>query len=143
MRYFDTGVLLKLYLPEPNSVRAVELVREEGEVPLLSALHRLEIQSALGQKAGRREITEAERVKVREDFERDILDGVFGAAIVDWPGVFARAEELAAMHTPTTHCRSLDTLHVALALQMGAAEFCTFDVRQATMARAAGLQVVL
>jgi hypothetical protein len=29
MRYFDSGVLLKLYLSEPNSARAMPLVQEE------------------------------------------------------------------------------------------------------------------
>ena len=29
MRYFDSGVLLKLYLSEPNSPQAVALVREQ------------------------------------------------------------------------------------------------------------------
>lgn len=36
----------------------------------------------------------------------------------------------------------LDTLHVALALELGATEFCTFDLRQSRMAAAAGLMVV-
>ena len=30
MRYFDSGVLLKLYLSEPNSAQAVALVQEQG-----------------------------------------------------------------------------------------------------------------
>ncbi len=140
MRYFDTGVLLKLYLPEPNSPRATELVGDS--VALFSALHRLEMQSALSQKLGRCEMTKAEHAEVREAMEKDVAQGVFVAALVDWGRVFARAEELAVRHTPATLCRSLDTLHVALALEFGATEFCTFDTRQATMAIAAGLPVV-
>ena len=140
MRYFDTGVLLKLYLPEPNSPRATELVGDSSA--LLSALHRLEMQSALGQKLGRREITEAEYGEVRKDIENDVAQGVFISTVVDWVRVFARAEELAVKHGSATLCRSFDTLHVALALELGVTEFCTFDTRQATMARAAGLYVV-
>ncbi len=140
MRYFDTGVLLKLYLPEPNSPRATELVGDLSAS--LSALHRLEMQSALGQKLGRREITEAEYREVRGDIENDVAQGVFIAAVVDWVRVFARAEGLAVKHGAATLCRSFDTLHVALALELGVTEFCTFDTRQATMARAAGLHVV-
>jgi predicted nucleic acid-binding protein len=56
--------------------------------------------------------------------------------------VFTKAENLAAAHAATNLCRSLDTLHVALALEVGTAEFCTFDGRQAVMAKAAGLVVV-
>ncbi len=140
MRYFDTGVLLKLYIPEPNSPRATELVGDS--VAVLSALHRLEMQSALSQKLGRCEITEAEYGDVREAIENDVAQGVFITAVMDWGRVFARAEELAVKHGPATLCRSFDTLHVALALELGVLEFCTFDARQATMARATGLSVV-
>ncbi len=87
-------------------------------------------------------MTEAEHAEVRKAIEEDVVQSVFVAAIVDWGRVLARAEELAIRHTPATLCRSLDTLHVALALELGATEFYTFDTRQATMARAAGLAVV-
>ena len=36
---------------------------------------------------------------------------------------------------------TLDTLHVASALQLGAERFFTFDERQANLARAVGLKV--
>ena len=100
------------------------------------------MQSALGQKLGRREITEAEYGEVRKDIENDVAQGVFISTVVDWVRVFARAEELAVKHGSATLCRSFDTLHDALALELGVTEFCTFDTRQATMARAAGLYVV-
>ena len=38
-------------------------------------------------------------------------------------------------------CRTLDIIHVAAALVIGAKEFVTFDGRQAAMARKAGLTV--
>ncbi|MEO7318871.1 MAG: hypothetical protein ABIZ56_07780 [Chthoniobacteraceae bacterium] len=56
--------------------------------------------------------------------------------------VFVKAENLASAHAAATLCRSLDTLQVALALELGGTEFCTFDQRQPTMAMAAGLRVV-
>jgi len=79
---------------------------------------------------------------VLADFENDIAAGVFAPASPVWAGVFARAESLATAHAAATLCRSLDTLHVALALEIGATEFCTPDQRQAVMAKAAGLVVV-
>jgi hypothetical protein len=57
MRYFDTGVLLKLYLPEPGADEAVAFVKASGNVPPLTLLHELEMRSALRQKFGRGEIT--------------------------------------------------------------------------------------
>ena len=76
MRYFDSGVLLKLYLSEPNSAQAVALVQEQGGLPSITALHRLEMKAAFGQKHGRGEITETERKAVLASFEND-LAGVF------------------------------------------------------------------
>jgi hypothetical protein len=39
-------------------------------------------------------------------------------------------------------CRTLDTLHVASASELGASEFCSFDLRQSRMAAAAGFTVI-
>ena len=36
----------------------------------------------------------------------------------------------------------MDTLHVALAIELGFEELCTFDLRQSLMATAAALKVV-
>lgn len=60
MRYFDTGVLLKLYLPEPRAAEAVAFVNASPGKPPVNHLHELEMRSALRQKAGRGELTEAE-----------------------------------------------------------------------------------
>lgn len=139
---FRLGVLLKLYLSEPNSAEAVALVQEHGDLPPITALHRLEMNGAIGQKCGRGEITETERSAVLANLENDLATGVFAATRPAWAEVFAKAENLAAVHAATNLYRSLDTLHVALALEVGATEFCTFDRRQAVMAKAAGLVVL-
>ena len=138
MRYFDTGVLLKLYLREPNSPEAVALVLATSEPPPLSALHRLEMKAAFELKNGRGEITPTEKAAVLADFARDIVAGVFKEVAASWDAVFAKAESLATMYGAVTLCRSLDTLHIALALEMGVTEFCTLDARQAAMAKACG-----
>ena len=118
------------------------LVREKGGLPPITGLHRLEMKAAIGQKQGRVEITETERAQVLANFETDLAAGVFTGTSPAWAEVFMKAESLASEHAATNLCRSLDTLHVALALELGATEFCTFDQRQATMAKAAGLPVV-
>jgi hypothetical protein len=56
--------------------------------------------------------------------------------------VFLQAERFSAAHGATTLCRSLDTLHVALAAVMGATVLRTFDAQQAKMAAAVGLTVI-
>ena len=56
-----------------------------------------------------------------------------------WPGAFRQAQELAGAHSCGTGCRSLDTLHCAVALQLGPLEFLSTDTRQMAVAAATGL----
>lgn len=142
MCYFDTGVLLKLYLPEPRAAEAVAFVNASPCRPPINHLHELEIHSALRQKCGRGELTQAECVALLAQVNSDLTTGVHERVAVTWPDVFATAETLSAAHGAGTLCRSLDTLHVALALEFGATEFCSFDLRQSRMAAAAGLTVI-
>jgi predicted nucleic acid-binding protein len=142
MRYFDTGVLPKLYLPEPRAAEAVSFVNANPGKPPVNPLHELEMRSALRQKAGRGELTQIECETLIAQVESDLTASVHERVTVSWPDVFATAESLSAAHGIGTLCRSLDTLHVALALELGATEFCTFDLRQARMATAAGLNVI-
>ena len=142
MRYFDTGVLLKLYLPEPRAAEAVAHVNDSTNVPPITPLHELEMRSALRQKAGRGEITQPECDALLTQMETDLTSGVHERMALVWPDVFVTAESLSTTHGVSTLCRSLDTLHVALAVELGATEFCTFDHRQSLMAAAAGLTVI-
>lgn len=142
MRYFDTGVLLKLYLPETNAPQAVAFVLATGAPPPITSFHRLEMTSALRQKQGRGEISAADCLKLLANLNLDIESGFYDTTSPVWTDVFQRAEALANLHTTGTLCRSLDTLHIALALELGATEFCTFDARQAAMAKISGLNVI-
>ena len=54
--------------------------------------------------------------------------------------VMTEAERLSAQHSEKLGTRSLDVLHVAAALTLGLSVMLTFDVRQAALARAAGLR---
>ncbi len=142
MRYFDTGVLLKVYLPEPRAAEAVAFVNASPGKPPVSRLHELEMRSALRQKVGRGELTQTECDTLIAQLEADLSTGVHERVEASWSDVFATAEAISAAHGVATLCRSLDTLHVALALELGATEFCTFDLRQSRMASAAGLAVI-
>jgi len=67
----------------------------------------------------------------------------FRAGREDWLRVLQAALDLSTKHGRRTRCGALDVLHVASALEFGAAEFWTCDGLQAGLARAAGLKVVL
>ena len=53
---------------------------------------------------------------------------------------FERCIVLTKEYGPRIGMATLDTLHVASALELGADEFWTFDERQAKLARAVGLK---
>jgi predicted nucleic acid-binding protein len=59
----------------------------------------------------------------------------------DWAAVHAEAERLSAGYTAEGGHRSMDILHVATALSMGAREFLSFDGNQTGLASAEGLTV--
>ena len=66
-----------------------------------------------------------------------------GGVRQDQLGVLQLAGELSREHARTyPGAGAMDVLHVAAALDLGAAEFWTCDVGQAKFARAAGLRVV-
>jgi predicted nucleic acid-binding protein len=61
--------------------------------------------------------------------------------VVDWTDVFRLADELSEKHFTKNGQRTIDLLHVALALECGTATFLSFDGRQRKPAKAAGLKV--
>jgi len=142
MRYFDSGVILKLYVSEPRDKEAERLFQASPGLVPFTPLHGLEMRSALRQKLGRGEISEVECARLLQAVDYDLASGVYSTPTIAWPDVCLEAETLSAAHTVSTLCRSLDILHVALAVVLGASEFCTFDLRQARMAKAAGISVV-
>jgi len=55
------------------------------------------------------------------------------------PAAFDIAVELSQKYTVLFGTRALDVLHIAIALELQATQFWTFDDRQAKLAQAVGL----
>ncbi len=137
--YVDSGVLIKLYVREPNSPAAAAIVQETPFVPL-TPLHELEIRNTFRALVGRGTITDGQRAASEHTFDTDITTGRLRRTVPDWDAVFRRSAELAAAYTAETLARSLDLLHVALAGQP-TGFFVTADKRQAAVAKRAGFEV--
>lgn len=140
--YFDAGVLLKAYVPEPDSNVADALILEAQPPLPLTHLHEIEMRNALRLKRGRREITQAELRGALRNFQADITAGRLERPAYDLVVVFHKAEELSARYSAATLARSLDILHVAAALIIHASTFVSFDERQRKVARRAGLKLL-
>jgi hypothetical protein len=74
-------------------------------------------------------------------FEQDVNTGRWKRPVYTAGSVKSKAEELSAIHSPVIGCRTIDIIHVAAAVVIGAEEFVTFDKRQVAMAKQAGLTV--
>lgn len=139
--YVDTSVLCSLYVTDANSPRA-DAWRQSHPDPLgFSGFHRLELRNALSLAVFQQRLTHAEALAAWQQVQQDLAAGVLVHKPDLWGRLVREAEALAERHTPTLGSRSLDILHVAMALVSGATEFCTFDTRQAKLALLAGLHV--
>lgn len=138
--YFDTGVLLKLYTAEPESPSVQAFVHRRAQAIRISDLHRVECVSALRLKEFRGECAEEQSSQALALLADDLRSGVLRMVALDWNAVWQECQSLAEAHAAKTGCRTLDTLHVASALRLGARELATSDQRQAALARKVGLR---
>jgi predicted nucleic acid-binding protein len=76
---------------------------------------------------------------VRRVLEVDRSAGVWTDVAMP-ENAFELCAELARRHGPKLGVRTLDSLHVACALELKAERFWTFDERQAKLAKAEGLK---
>jgi len=139
--YFDTAIILKLYVQESTSPDALRLANECPAPYLLTPWQEIEARTALRLKAFRKEITASEMRASLEAFDEDILSGRWKTPEYEEATVWRFARDLSDRHAETIGCRTLDLLHVAVALSLGVKTFVTFDERQRAVAKLEGLTV--
>ncbi len=140
--YADTGLLISLYLPETTTAAAQAAVSSlSSPLPLLP-LGLLELRNALNFAINRGRITASERDLLGKNLEGQIRSGFFTLVNLPSAELHEKARELSDRHTPLLATRSLDLLHVAAALLLGADTLLSFDARQCRAAVAEGLVVV-
>lgn len=142
MVYVDTSVLVKLYIKEAYSRKASEWIRANNEAIPKTVFHELEFTNAIQLKLFRKEISDKQAGIVLKRFNEHEKEGIFYAPPINWAHIFAVCLDLSNNYTKSTGSRSLDIIHVASALTMGAERFFTFDTKQAQLASAAGLQII-
>ncbi|MBI2899117.1 MAG: type II toxin-antitoxin system VapC family toxin [Planctomycetes bacterium] len=137
MIYLDTGCLLKLYYPEPDSPAVVRAV--SGQLIALVPVHELEIANALELKLFRKEARPSQTRATHALVEQDVRAGILHRPPVNWEEALRDATTLARAHSRALGCRSLDILHCAIARHLAAKTFITTDRRQRRLATAIGL----
>jgi predicted nucleic acid-binding protein len=127
--YFDTSLLIKLYVFEDRSDEVADIVARGDFDPMISWVSMVEMASGLHRRTipSTNHLAEAAYAEFQSDRKRGIYTvvGVDGEAI-------DLACTLGEKYGKELNLRALDILHVAIALRHGADSFGTFDQRQAS-----------
>ena len=140
--YVDPSALRRLYVHDSRS-QAFCAWRARVGGSLAMTLHgRAELINSIGLAVFRRDIPKSAGDAAFEDLRADIERGRLAVADLSWRQTFELAAELSRQYTSSLGTRTLDVLHVASARVLGMRTFVTYDDRQATLAKAAGLRMV-
>lgn len=139
--YADTSLLVSLYLADANTPRALTAVANIGRPLILTAWQEFELENAFQLRLFRQESTRADLDAAAAHLAEDLAAGVVVPASFPFASVLPVARQLTARHTAACGCRAFDVFHVAVAVHLGAGRFLSFDARQLTLARVAGLRV--
>jgi predicted nucleic acid-binding protein len=143
----DTSFLCAIYRRQDNSPAAAAYWQTLPEALSVSGLLLYEFRQSLRFQVwlhGRDKTKgqpPADCERALTDLQTDLDSGAVVVVPSNWPEVHRLAETLSKRHTMKGGHRSLDVLHVATALHLGAREFLTFDANQRRLATAEKLTV--
>jgi predicted nucleic acid-binding protein len=136
--YADTSFVVPLYLFERHSAAAAQRMLSSPRL-WLTPLHNAEWIHAIERRVFQKDLSHHDAQQIYTDFEKDRNLRVW--LEVPLPeSAFAVCCELSRHYTARLGTRTLDTLHVACALELKATGFWTFDERQSKLARTVGLR---
>ena len=136
--YADTSFFVSLYLPDRHTTDVERRLRSRPSL-WMTPLHLAEWTHAIEQYVFRKAITRSEADRALERFQEHRAQNLWRVAALP-DHAFTLCAQLAQRYAARIGVRTLDTLHVASALELGAERFWTFDARQAKLAVAAGLK---
>jgi predicted nucleic acid-binding protein len=131
-------LLVSPYVQDVYSEAADELLRS-GDRIFLTPLHVAEWVHAIAQHVFRGSMPLSEAERLTREFQADRAAGVWLEAAIP-ENAFNLCADLGRRYGPKFGMRTLETLHVACALEFKAERFWTFDDRQKKLAKALGLR---
>ena len=136
--YADTSFLASLYGADANTPQAVQQMEEPAFS--ITPFGELEFITAYEARVFGKLLTSVEADASLHAFRADLAMGVFTRKPLPQAS-FARAISVSRLYTRSLGSRILHILHVAIALELDAEVFFTFDKDQAKLAKRAGLTV--
>lgn len=139
----DTSFLLSLYVNDSKSEEAFARMASQEDLILWTSFHEVEFDTALESRVRRGRTTREQADNAYEALavHREV-HGIYFEGAVPWDSVWSRAIRLAGQKASRHICRTLEIVHVSLAMALGAAEFLSFDDRQNTLARSLDLRTL-
>ena len=135
--YADSSLLASLYAIDAHSANARQRMAATPEL-LVTPLNRTELAHAFHLQVFRRSISVTMANQAWQQFDDDCRRGLWTRVDLP-PTAWNICADLALRFSPILGVRTLDSLHVACALELKADRFWTFDDRQARLAQAVGL----
>ena len=136
--YADTSFFVSLYLTDRYTAEVERRLRSRPSL-WMTPLHVAEWTHAIEQHVFRKAISRNEADRLLQRFQEHRAQNLWREAPLP-DRAFEVCAQLAHRHAARLGVRTLDTLHVASALELKAEHFWTFDARQAKLALAAGLK---
>jgi len=145
--YPDTSFLCSIYREQEHSPLADEY-RESMREPIhftrlleFEFLQSIELQVWLHAADHTKGFPRRQADQMIADWQADVAAGLNRVTPCDMDAVLRLAATYSIQRTAKSGHRTLDVLHVATAVHLGAKEFLTFDGRQKKLARHVGLKV--
>ena len=136
--YLDTSALVKIYVPEPESASLDRSLAGRRDL-LVSDLALTEVASAIARRQREGALPDSVGARIYRRLLSDVEEGLFLRLSADQQ-THRDAERV--LMTSRVALRTLDALHLSLAIQGLAAAVATFDRRMADAAVTLGLAVV-
>lgn len=143
MIFPDTSFLLPLYFEgDAFHASASKIASRFTEALPLTWLGEIELATGLHRALANDWIAAEDHRRAFLMMDRDLADGILARTPVDPARFLPVALRLAGDHFKSNPARTLDLLHVASAVVLGATVLASFDVRQRSLAKACGLELL-
>lgn len=137
--YADSSFIVSLYVTDSHSVGSRQRIGTVSRA-WWTPLHAAEWAHAIAQHVFRGSVSLDEEQELYRQLKDDKLSGLWRETQVP-ENAFDLCADLARRYGPKLGVRTLDSLHVACALELKAERFWTFDERQAKLAKVEGLKI--